>query len=39
MRVTIGLGRDIIIIPDNFFKKVAKENTTSEVWCRAGKGA
>lgn len=26
MRVTIDLDRDIIIIPDNFFKKVAEEN-------------
>lgn len=26
MRVTIGLGCDIIIIPDNFLKKVAEEN-------------
>ena len=26
MRVTIDLDRDIIIIPDNFFKKIAEEN-------------
>lgn len=26
MRVTIDLDRDIIIIPDNFFKKIADEN-------------
>lgn len=26
MRVTIDLERDIIIIPDNFFKKIAEEN-------------
>ena len=26
MRVTIDLDRDIIIIPDNFFDKTAKEN-------------
>ena len=26
MRVTIDLDRDIIIIPDNFFKRVAEEN-------------
>ena len=25
-RVTIDLDRDIIIIPDNFFKKIAEEN-------------
>lgn len=26
MRVTIDLDRDIIIIPDNFFAKIAQEN-------------
>lgn len=26
MRVAIALDRDIIIIPDNFFKKIAEEN-------------
>ena len=26
MRVTIDLDRDIIIIPDNFFKRIAEEN-------------
>lgn len=26
MRVTIDLDRDIVIIPDNFFDKIAKEN-------------
>lgn len=26
MRVTIDLDRDIIIVPDNFFKKIAEEN-------------
>lgn len=26
MRVTIDLDRDIVIIPDNFFKKIAEEN-------------
>ena len=26
MRVTIDLDRDIFIIPDNFFKKIAEEN-------------
>lgn len=26
MRVTIDLDRDILIIPDNFFKKIAEEN-------------
>lgn len=26
MRVTIDLDRDVIIIPDNFFKKIAEEN-------------
>lgn len=26
MRVTIDLDRDIIIIPDNFFKKIVQEN-------------
>ena len=26
MRVTIDLDRDIIIIPDNFFKKIGEEN-------------
>ena len=26
MRVTIDLDRDIIIIPDNFFKMIAEEN-------------
>ena len=26
MRVTIDLDRDIIIIPDNFFKKIGDEN-------------
>ncbi len=26
MRVTIDLDRDIIIIPDNFFKKISEDN-------------
>lgn len=26
MRVTIDLERDIIIIPDNFFKKIKEDN-------------
>lgn len=26
MRVTIDLDRDILIIPDNFFKKISEEN-------------
>ena len=26
MRVTIDLEREIVIIPDNFFKKIAEEN-------------
>ena len=30
MRVTIDLDRDIIIIPDNFFKKIAEENEKLE---------
>lgn len=30
MRVTIDLDRDIIIIPDNFFKKIAEENDKLE---------
>ena len=30
MRVTIDLERDIIIIPDNFFKKIAEENEKLE---------
>ena len=30
MRVTIDLDRDIIIIPDNFFKKIAEENENLE---------
>ena len=29
-RVTIDLDRDIIIIPDNFFKKIAEENEKLE---------
>ena len=30
MRVTIDLDRDIIIIPDNFFKKISEENEKLE---------
>ena len=30
MRVTIDLDRDIIIIPDNFFKRIAEENEKLE---------
>ena len=30
MRVTIDLDRDIIIIPDNFFKKIGEENEKLE---------
>ena len=30
MRVTIDLDRDIIIIPDNFFKKIAEDNEKLE---------
>lgn len=30
MRVTIDLDRDIVIIPDNFFKKIAEENEKLE---------
>lgn len=30
MRVTIDLDRDIIIIPANFFKKIAEENEKLE---------
>ena len=30
MRVTIDLDRDIIIVPDNFFKKIAEENEKLE---------
>ena len=30
MRVTIDLDRDIIIIPDNFFKKIKDENEKLE---------
>ena len=30
MRVTIDLDRDIIIIPDNFFKKIKEENEKLE---------
>lgn len=30
MRVTIDLERDIIIVPDNFFKKIADENEKLE---------
>ena len=30
MRVTIDLDRDIIIIPDNFFKKIGDENDKLE---------
>lgn len=30
MRVTIDLERDIIIIPDNFFKKIAEDNERLE---------
>ncbi len=30
MRVTIDLERDIIIIPDNFFKKIKEDNTRLE---------
>ena len=30
IRVTIDLDRDIIIIPDNFFKKIAEENEKLE---------
>lgn len=30
MRVIIDLERDIIIIPDNFFAKIAKENVKLE---------
>ena len=30
MRVTIDLDKDIIIIPDNFFKKIAEENKKLE---------
>ena len=30
MRVTIDLDRDIIIVPDNFFKKIADENEKLE---------
>lgn len=30
MRVIIDLDRDIIIIPDNFFAKIAKENEKLE---------
>lgn len=30
MRVTIDLERDIIIIPDNFFVKIAEENKKLE---------
>lgn len=26
MRVTIDLEREIVIIPDNFFKKIAEDN-------------
>ena len=26
MRVTLDLDKDIIIVPDNFFKKIAEEN-------------
>lgn len=30
MRVTIDLEREIIIIPDNFFKKIAEDNARLE---------
>lgn len=30
MRVTIDLDRDIIIVPDNFFKRIADENEKLE---------
>ena len=30
MRVTIDLDRDIVIIPDNFFKKISEENEKLE---------
>ena len=30
MRVTIDLDRDIVIIPDNFFKKIMEENEKLE---------
>ena len=30
MRVTIDLERDIIIVPDNFFKKIAEDNERLE---------
>ena len=30
MRVTIDIDRDIIIIPDNFFKKIGEENEKLE---------
>ena len=30
MRVTIDLDRDIIILPDNFFKKISEENEKLE---------
>lgn len=30
MRVTIDLDRDIIIVPDNFFKRIADENDKLE---------
>ena len=30
MRVTIDLDRDIIIVPDNFFKRISEENEKLE---------
>ena len=30
MRVTIDLEREIVIIPDNFFKKIAEDNARLE---------
>lgn len=34
MRVTIDLEREIVIIPDNFFKKIAEDNARrkSQKW-------